>query len=179
MDATWVKNAELGSGRQYVMCTKDGVLLYADQAVAFKARRTVKSVLLDPKTPERLGLYMQRGLPLEKSPAMEMSISGEPETAEQAAVVATESLTSAPEVSAAMGDLLIDIENSTIVQNQGNGGGENARGGKGPGEADPSSRFLEMASELGLSDLEQQQALDPFAAILVRRKKQKTAEQLL
>ena len=60
LDVTWAKTEH---GRQYVMCTKDGLLIYSDQTRAFNQGMT-KSILLDPKTPERLSVYMQRHLPL-------------------------------------------------------------------------------------------------------------------
>ena len=61
LDTTWVKNEH---GRQYVMCTRDGISVYSDQGVAFA--KPLKSFLLDPKTPERLALYMQTRLSLSK-----------------------------------------------------------------------------------------------------------------
>jgi hypothetical protein len=77
LDVTWAKTE---NGRQYVMCTKDGLLIYSDQARAFDQGMT-KSILLDPKTPERLSVYMQRCLPLEtakedmKEPTFQQMVS--------------------------------------------------------------------------------------------------------
>ena len=65
LDANWTKNS---LGRQYLLCVREGVLIYSDQASRLTKKRP-RHLLLDPKTPQRLAVYMQRGLPLGPSPA--------------------------------------------------------------------------------------------------------------
>ena len=77
LDATWAKN-ELG--RQYVVCTRDGALVYSDQAVA-AGHRTIRNLLLDPRTPDRLAVYMQNSLPLTRTPGSG-SLADQPYSAE-------------------------------------------------------------------------------------------------
>jgi len=63
LDIIWSKNC---LGRQYVTCTRDGVFIYSDQA-GLASKITIKNILLDPKMPDRLAMYMQKSLPLTKS----------------------------------------------------------------------------------------------------------------
>ena len=55
LDADWIKNAK---GRQYLLCTRDGLFAYADHA----ARQ--QHLLLTPRAMDKLAFYMQHRCPL-------------------------------------------------------------------------------------------------------------------